>query len=172
MSGAAFAYITGTPFVYISYFGLSPQMFGLLFAVNIVGMTAMTLLNSRIVGKQGYDRPLRFGMTGGAIFAVTLALLQYQALGGLVAVIVLLLCFMSARGFVTANAVAGALAHQPQRIGAASALAGFLQFGAGYLVGVLLNWMHDGTPGAMATLMAGFCVLALLLLLSMTRTQN
>jgi DHA1 family bicyclomycin/chloramphenicol resistance-like MFS transporter len=169
MSGAAFAYITGTPFVYMAYFGLSPQVFGLLFGLNIVGMASMTLVNSRIVGRHGYDRPLRFGMACGAFFAMTLALLQYQASGGLVAVIVLLLCFMSARGFVTANAVTGALAHHPERTGAASALAGFFQFGAGYLSGIMLNWMHDGTPRAMTTLMAAFALAALAILLVLTR---
>ena len=63
-------------------------------------------------------------------------------------------------------------AHQPERIGAASALAGFLQFGAGYLGGVLLDWMHDGTPGAIATLMAAFALLAVAILRLQARSAD
>src|SRR3546814_2214592 len=35
-SAAMFAYITGTPFVYIEYFGVSPQWYGTLFGANVV----------------------------------------------------------------------------------------------------------------------------------------
>ncbi|WP_236722749.1 multidrug effflux MFS transporter [Pantoea latae] len=34
---AAYAFITGSPFVYITYFGIDPQHYGWLFAVNVVG---------------------------------------------------------------------------------------------------------------------------------------
>ncbi len=33
-----FAYITATPFVYIDYFHVKPQYYGLLFGLNIVGI--------------------------------------------------------------------------------------------------------------------------------------
>lgn len=63
-------------------------------------------------------------------------------------------------------------AHQPERIEAASALAGFLQCGAGFLAGVLLDWMLDGTPAAMATLMAAFALLAVAFLRLQARSAD
>ncbi|MNE99710.1 Bicyclomycin resistance protein [compost metagenome] len=40
---AAYAFITGSPFVYITYFGVDPQHYGWLFAVNIVGLSAWAI---------------------------------------------------------------------------------------------------------------------------------
>jgi DHA1 family bicyclomycin/chloramphenicol resistance-like MFS transporter len=162
ISGAAFAYITGTPFVYIGYFGIDPVAYGMLFALNIVGMSALTLVNSRVVLRQGHDRMLSIGVFSCTVITLTFAIQQVRFESGIVPVIVLLFCFMAVRGLVGANAVAGAMADHPERAGAASALTGCLQFGAGYVAGIALNWLHDGTPRAMATLMAGCCVLALI----------
>jgi MFS transporter, DHA1 family, multidrug resistance protein len=161
VSGASFAYITGTAFVHIGYFGLSSNVFGLLFGLNIAGMTAMTLVNSRIVTGKGFDNMLRIGFTGCALFSVLLALASLDGVAGLGPVVVLLFCFMSMRGMVAANVVAGALSNHPQRTGAASALHGCMQFGTGYLVGIVLKWLHDGTPRPMAIIMAVCAVLGL-----------
>ena len=38
---AIYAFITGSPFVYISYFGVEAQHYGWLFALNIVGVMVM-----------------------------------------------------------------------------------------------------------------------------------
>jgi len=168
ISGAAFAYITGTPFVYIGYFGIDPVAYGLLFALNIVGMSALTLVNSRVVLKQGHDRMLTIGVVSCVAITLLFAVQQYRFEYGIVPVIVLLFCFMAVRGLVGANAVAGAMADHPERAGAASALTGCLQFGAGYVSGLALNWLHDGTPRAMATIMAAFTLLALGILLMLT----
>ena len=47
-----FAYITATPFVYIDYFHVKPQHYGLLFGLNIVGIIAGNVLNTRLVGRR------------------------------------------------------------------------------------------------------------------------
>jgi len=36
-TGGMFTYIAATPFVYIEYFGISPQFYGFLFGINVVG---------------------------------------------------------------------------------------------------------------------------------------
>lgn len=51
---AIYAFITGSPFVYISYFGVEAQHYGWLFALNIVGVMVMSVVNRR-------DRALRAG---------------------------------------------------------------------------------------------------------------
>lgn len=47
--GGMYAYIAGTPFAYIDYYHLRPQLYGLLFGVGIVGIMATNLLNARFV---------------------------------------------------------------------------------------------------------------------------
>ncbi|MFN0040289.1 MAG: multidrug effflux MFS transporter [Burkholderiales bacterium] len=160
-TGAAFAYITGTSFVFIGHFGLDLGTFSLLFGLNIVGMSAMNFANAKLVPGRGYDRLLAIGVAGCAVFALMLALQQYAFPGGFVPVAILLFLFMSMRGLVGANAMAGAMGDHPERAGAASALTGCLGFGAGYLSGLLLNFLHDGSPKPMAMVMAGFCVIAI-----------
>src|SRR3954451_20920577 len=44
-----FAYIAGTPFAYISYYHVPPQLYGLLFGAGIVGIIAANLINARLV---------------------------------------------------------------------------------------------------------------------------
>src|SRR5580693_141419 len=70
-----FAFIAGSPFVYIEYFGVPPQYYGFLFGVNMLGMIASTFINSRIVMQHGGDRLLRIacviGAAGGLILLAT-----------------------------------------------------------------------------------------------------
>jgi hypothetical protein len=70
-----FAFIAGSPFVYIEYFGVRPQYYGFLFGVNVLGMIASTFVNSRIVVQRGGDRLLRIacviGAAGGLILLAT-----------------------------------------------------------------------------------------------------
>ncbi len=54
-----FAYVAGTPFAYISYHQVSPQLYGALFALGIVGIMAANLVNARLVTRTGSDRLLR-----------------------------------------------------------------------------------------------------------------
>jgi DHA1 family bicyclomycin/chloramphenicol resistance-like MFS transporter len=50
-----FAFIAGSPFVYIEYFGVPPQYYGFLFGMNMLGMIASTFINTRIVVQYGGD---------------------------------------------------------------------------------------------------------------------
>ena len=69
------AFIAGSPFVYIEYFGVPPQYYGFLFGVNVLGMITSTFINSRIVVQRGGDRLLRMacliGAAGGVILLAT-----------------------------------------------------------------------------------------------------
>ena len=67
-----FAFIAGSPFVYIEYFGVPPQYYGFLFGVNMLGMIATTFVNSRIVVRRGADRLLRIACWIGAAGGVVL----------------------------------------------------------------------------------------------------
>ena len=53
-----FAYIAATPFVYIELFGVSPQRYGLLFGLNVVGIMTGSFASARLVGRLGVRRLL------------------------------------------------------------------------------------------------------------------
>src|SRR4029453_15924282 len=46
-----YAYIAGTPFAYITYHHVPPQLYGLLFGTGIVGIMAANLINARLVAR-------------------------------------------------------------------------------------------------------------------------
>ena len=149
MLGAMFAYISGTPFVYIEIFGVGPDAFSLLFGLNVAGMMASSFVNSRLVLRVGSDRALRIGLGASVAFAAILLVCGQTGAFGLAGIVVPLFLFLSCMGLVGANSMAGALADHPQIAGAASALSGFAQFAVGAVAGMVVAARADGTPGPM-----------------------
>ncbi|AHN73185.1 multidrug effflux MFS transporter [Pandoraea pnomenusa] len=170
--GASFTYITGTPLVYMEYFHVSPQFFGVLFGINIVGMAGMTVFNSRRVGQFGPYRLMRVGIVGCAIVTSVLCATVWLGFALLPLMVMMLFLFMSLRGIITANSVAGALANHPTRAGAAAALVGSVQYGFGFAAGGLLGLFNDGTPRPLVAVMCGFALLALIALFTMLRDPH
>ncbi|WP_322977581.1 Bcr/CflA family multidrug efflux MFS transporter [Pseudomonas sp. C11] len=150
-----FAFITASPFVYIEYFGVSPQHYGGLFALNIAGVIVATLLNARLVSRFGTQQMLKGGTAIVALAGVALALVGGLGLGGLPAVVICILLYVSVTGLIGANCLASLLAHFPQQAGAASGLAVSLQFGLGVVFSGLVGVFHDGTAVPMSLLMGG-----------------
>lgn len=141
-----FAYITASPFVYIEYFGVSAQAYAGLFALNIFGIIVVTLINARWVGPLGPHRMLLGGVAVAASSAVALAVVGGLSLGGLPAVVLALLFYVSVTGLLGANCLASLLGEYPNQAGAAAGLAVATQFGLGMLASALVSAWHDGTP--------------------------
>jgi DHA1 family bicyclomycin/chloramphenicol resistance-like MFS transporter len=155
MFGAMFAYISGTPYVYIEMFGVSAESYGLLFGVNVIGMMAASAVNSRFALRFGADRMLRAGLVASIAFAAILLAAGSTGAFGLWGIVVPLFAFLSCMGLIGANSMAGALADHPQMAGSASALAGGVQFATGAAAGAVVAALADGTPVPMcATILA------------------
>src|SRR3954447_12660910 len=56
---ALFSFLSGSPFVFIERYGLSPRIFGLIFAGQVAFLTVGSLLNARFVPRVGAQRMLR-----------------------------------------------------------------------------------------------------------------
>ena len=156
-----FAFIAGSPFVYIEYFGVPPQYYGFLFGVNMLGMIATTFINSRIVVRRGADRLLRIACWIGAAGAVVLLATGLRGVGGVAGIALPLFVVLSVLTVVASNAISGALSVFPNRAGSAAALAGALQFGAGALTSAVVGWFADGTPRPMIVVICAGAIVAL-----------
>jgi DHA1 family bicyclomycin/chloramphenicol resistance-like MFS transporter len=156
-----FAFIAGSPFVYIEYFGVPPQYFGFLFGVNMLGMIGATFINSRIVVRRGADRLLRIACWIGAAGGLVLLVTGELGVGAVVGIALPLFVVLSLLTVVASNAISGALAVFPNRAGAAAALAGALQFGAAALTSAGVGWFADGTPRPMVAIICAGAVAAL-----------
>lgn len=149
-----FAYVSGSPFVFIEVFHVPRSQFGFLFGINVIALMLGAAINSRLVMRLGADYLLRRGTFAGAIMGVWLAVDAAFGIGGLVGILVPLFFFMLSMSFVGANALAGGLSIFPEYAGTASALFGMLQFVTGGLLGSLVGVLQDGTAKPMAFIIA------------------
>lgn len=155
--GAVFSYIAGSPFVLEDIFGLSPQLFGVLFACNALGLVLASQIGGRLVAGFGPQRLLTVGATLGTASGVGF-LVTVLAHGGLAPVLLCFFFLLASFGFVGPNATALALAPFPHVAGSASALMGLMQFGLGAAVAPLV-----GVAGSHTALPAGIVIATLVL---------
>lgn len=150
---AMFAYITGSPFVYIEQFGVSEFAFGLFFGLNVTGLFLGTWINSLFVMKVGYHKMLTVGVGAMIVGAVSLFIVSYFAIGGLWAMVVALFITVAPGSMIGANSTVGLMNLYPRNAGGAIALFGVMQFGLGAVASLLAGLFYTGTPTAMATIM-------------------
>jgi DHA1 family bicyclomycin/chloramphenicol resistance-like MFS transporter len=163
--GGLFAWISGSSFVLQDLYGLSPLLFGLVFAAATLGYGLGTLLAARLVVRIGIDRTIVCG--GVALAAGGLAMAAAIALGAtspaaLAAPMALYLCGL---GLAMPQSMAGALMPFPERAGAASSLLGFLQQATASAVGIVVGQMLGSSALPLAAIIAAMGVLALALAL-------
>ena len=153
---AAYAFITGSPWVYIRYFGVAPQFYGWLFAVNIVGLMAVSMLNRRLVHHYPLENLLKIAVAVALLAALTLGVATALNIGGITLIIVPVFIFFSMNGIIAATSTACALDQVPEIAGSAAALMGALQYGSGIISSLLLALFSDGTPWTMGWIIALF----------------
>ncbi|MBX6966320.1 Bcr/CflA family multidrug efflux MFS transporter [Providencia rettgeri] len=146
-----FAFISGSPFVYISYFGVSEQHYGLLFGCNILGMIAMLLLNVKLLKTYSLTRILTMQSGFQLAFGLLLLLFYQQSLSIIVILVVLFLSMVNAIG---TNSLSLLLQHRGKIAGSASALAISIQFALAALASVAVSVLQDESPFAMTLVMA------------------
>lgn len=160
---AAYAFITGSPDVYIRYFGVEPQHYGWLFAVNILGLMTMSLVNRRLVQRYALGDLLKVALVVASLAMVAMAFSVKLHHGGLVGIALCVFLFFSMNGVIAATSTAAALDEAGEFAGSASAFIGALQYGSGIVSSLLLAGLHDGTPLTMTWIMGAFTLVSLLL---------
>ncbi|MDR3516323.1 MAG: Bcr/CflA family multidrug efflux MFS transporter [Azospirillaceae bacterium] len=171
MFAGMFTFISGSPFVYIDLYGVHPENYGYLFGVNIVGMMLVNTINRSLVMRVGIDRALRVGCIAAAATGILLLAAALTGAGGLAGLVAGIILFMSTVSMIGANGSAGAMGVHPQAAGAASALAGLLQFGGGAIAGLAVGWLANGTAIPLAAIMAASGILTLLVNILLLRRQ-
>jgi DHA1 family bicyclomycin/chloramphenicol resistance-like MFS transporter len=168
VSGAMFAYISGSSFVLQDVYGMSAQLFALVFGGNAVGIVAAGQLSARLVDRFGPAALLR---TGAYVSAGGAALLLVAVLtgAGLPLVLPALFAVVASVGLVSPNATSLALAEHGAIAGSASAVLGVLQFVVGGAVAPLVGIAGTGTPVPMAVVIVALALAAVALLHTLAR---
>ncbi|MGE4218157.1 MAG: multidrug effflux MFS transporter [Alphaproteobacteria bacterium] len=163
-SAALFTYIACSPHLIIETFGFSPQSFGWVFGLNAFGLIAATQVNRLLLARRSARHILRCANLAGLGFAVLLFAGAASGIGGQWGVLVPLFLVLANLGFTQPNALASAMAVNPQRAGSASGLFGTFQFTLGAIASTVAGTLHDGSARPMALVIAvvlGLAVLAL-----------
>ncbi|HCA00475.1 MAG TPA: Bcr/CflA family drug resistance efflux transporter, partial [Pseudomonas sp.] len=167
-----FAYITGSPFVFIELYGVKPEHFGWLFGINAAGFILMAQVNVRLVRWRGPEFWVRRWVW--FFFASALALLAVAAAQpeSLWPLLIPLFCCVSCLGCLLPNATACAMADQRANAGSASALLGSLQFTIAAIAASAVGALHNGTAVPLAAIMSLCGLLATLVAYGTARAST
>ena len=158
-----FAFISASSFVMQGAYGLDEIMFGVAFAICSVSFVFGTLIGTRIVSRRGFDGTIRVGVALLAIGGAGQWLGAYFLPGQIVALVVPEMIYFAGIGLVLPQSMAAAMAPFPERAGAASSLAGFVQMvcasAAGAAVGAFVG--GGAMPLVTASALSGLGALAI-----------
>ncbi len=136
VSAALFAYISGSPFVLQDIYGVSPQVFSLLFAVNSFGIILAGQLTGRLSGIVSETKMFITGIGMSFLGGITL-LAAVLGGAGLVFVLPPMFLVVSSMGIVGSAGFSLAMENQRESAGSASGLLGVLSFISGALAAPL-----------------------------------
>ncbi|MEH7386476.1 Bcr/CflA family efflux MFS transporter [Bacillus sp. JJ1521] len=123
--GGSFAYVSGTPFVYQDIYGVSPQVFSVLFGIN--GIAIIT--GSFIIGRFSEIIPEKKLLQAAVTIALTatlLLLIMTIIKGPLASLVILIFIYMITIGMIMTSTFTLGMANQGNRAGSASAVLGML----------------------------------------------
>lgn len=154
---ALLSFLSGSPFVFIERYGVSPRAYGVIFGCIVLFMTLGSLVNARLAPVFGAGKILRYAVFIPAITGpVALVLGLIEARYGTIGMWPFFFCFapqIAALSMIAPNATAEALQRYPHMAGTASSLMGVMQFGLGAIFGAVVGQALNGTIAPMTTAM-------------------
>jgi DHA1 family bicyclomycin/chloramphenicol resistance-like MFS transporter len=156
---AFYGFMSASPFIFETQLHQPTQRVGLYYLLLMFGVAAGSLGANRVAGRVPTQIALRVAnavcVLGAALF--TLA----DATGSLsVFTVVAPVClFMVGAGMASPFALAGSVSVNPQAIGAASGMYGFIQMGYGMLCTVVVEAWHPGAVYPVAVVLLGSALL-------------
>jgi len=136
--GGSFAYVSGTPFVYQGIYGVSPQLFSVLFGINGLAIITGSTLVGRLSGRYEERSLLRIGVIT-ATSATTFLLIMTIVQGPLAFIVIPIFIYMTSMGIILTSSFTLAMKHQGNRAGSASAVLGMFPLIVGATVSPLVG---------------------------------
>lgn len=162
----AYAFIAGSPLVYIQYFGVKPENYGYLFGINMVGIAGLSMLNRKLVRKYSLDFLLKSATAIATMAALALLVFVKLEWFGILGIMIPVFIIFSTNGIIAACTNTAALDKVPKMAGSGAALLGSLQYGSGVISSILLAVFasKNGNPFTMAWIIALFISLSALVM--------
>lgn len=153
---AMFSYIAGSTFVLEDIYGVSPQVYGLIFGLNAFGIVIASQANRVLIARVSPERMVVAGVLAQTVAGVTLLVIVLVGGVGLPGILPCLFVVVASLGIVLPNGTALALTDYPHAAGSASAVLGTLQFAFGGVTAPLVGVAGRDTAVPMALLIALF----------------
>ena len=149
-----FAFLAGSAFVFVDVMGQGERGFGFLFGAVMLGNITGATIGSRLVTRWGIDRLLARATWLVLVAGLSLLVLAWAGVRHPLAVVVPMFVYMIGLMTTMPPATAGALTPFPEIAGSASSLMSFAQFVVASSAALAVGLTFDGTPRAMATVIA------------------
>ncbi|WP_062570811.1 Bcr/CflA family efflux MFS transporter [Pseudoalteromonas arabiensis] len=160
-SFAFFCFLTSVPYVYLDFFNVDEQLFGVLFAFNVLALMFGNFMNTRLVPRLGSRKLLFIGLGIGFVSGGALLLFSVMHLS-LYFIVAAIAPLMMSLGIVASNADSLILMQFEEKSGTATAVIGTLRFGSGALVGPILAFVHPQSAIPFSAMMFSALILILL----------
>jgi DHA1 family bicyclomycin/chloramphenicol resistance-like MFS transporter len=161
-----FAYVAGSPIIFIDGYHVSEAAFGGVFAVLTMGFIGGNQVNVFLVRRFSSEQIFSAALTAQVVTGLLFVAGTRSSNFGMIPTLVLFFVFLSCIGLTYPNAAAIALAPFSKNTGSASALLGFLQMGTGAVVSTGIGLFGASAITAIVGLLAGSAVVSLLILLA------
>ena len=168
-SAGLFAYLAGSPFVFMQLYGVSEQQYGGIFALIAAGLITSSQLNNLLLKKYNSQQVMRTVLILQTAFGIILFSGTIMDVLGLYGTISLIFLFLSCQGFSFPNSAALSMAPFTKEAGSASALMGALQMGLGSMASASVGLMAAQTAMPMTGVMAVCTTIGLIILLTGSR---
>ncbi|MCZ4246238.1 Bcr/CflA family efflux MFS transporter [Bacillus amyloliquefaciens] len=168
--GGSFAYVSGTPFVYQDIYGVSPQVFSVLFGINGLAIITGSFIIGRFGGIIHEKSLLRIGVIT-AMTATAVLLVMTIIHGPLAALVISIFIYMITIGMTLTSTFTLAMEKQGHRAGSASALLGMLPLLLGSIVSPLVG-MNEATAVPMGLIMFTTSVIGSIAFFTLTTKQE
>jgi len=159
-SAALFAYLSGSPYVFMQLYQTSEKQYGFIFSIIAAGLILCSQLNSFMLRRYSSTQIMRVTTGLQAFIGMLLVLGTYFQLLNLYSIIALIASFLSCQGFTFPNASALSMAPFTKNAGSASALMGAAQMGLAAMASAVVGLLKPASALPMAAVMFACALLA------------
>ncbi len=157
-SSGLYAYIAGSPFVFMEIYHVSDKQYGWIFAFIAMGLILASQVNTVLLRKFSSEQIIRATLLCQCLAGITLVSGVWFNFLGLYSTIFVIWVFLSTQGFAFPNSSALSLAPFAKNAGTASALMGAVQLGIGAITTGLVSLLNNNTAMPMAAVMCACAI--------------
>lgn len=165
-SSGLYAYIAGSPFVFMELYHVSDKQYGWIFAIIAMGLIVASQVNTLLLKRFTSEQIIRVTLFCQCLAGISLVLGVWFNVLNLYSTIFLIWVFLSTQGFAFPNSSALSLAPFSKNAGTASALMGAVQLGIGAISTALVSILNNNTAMPMAAVMCGCAIASFVVLLT------